>query len=91
MRGSEAELGLLGLGLILLGFMVDGAMNHLRELGSKEVIMRLNRHNSSRPIVVGVNKEDPNCQALLNAFMGETIKQRRTIHEKFGRSCRKTS
>ena len=78
-RGSEAELGLLGLVLIALGFAIDGAMTVLREVNSKEVIMRLERHNSPRPIVLGVNREEPEGQALLNAFMAESIKQREEL------------
>ena len=78
-RGSEAELGLIGLILITIGFSVDGAMNALREQGSKEVILRVERHNSARPIVLGVNREEPEGQALLNAFMAESIKQREEL------------
>ncbi len=75
-RGSEAELGLLGISLIAIGFAIDSAMHALREIGSKEVLLKLERHNNERPIILGVNQDNHKCQALLNAFMSESIKQK---------------
>lgn len=75
-RGAETGLGLLGLGFILMGFAIDTAMSALRESSSQEVLLRLERHNSPRPLVLGVDRVDPRGQALMNAFMSEAVKQR---------------
>ena len=75
-RGAETELGLLGLGFIVLGFVLDATMSALRESSAREVLLKLDRHNSSRPIVMGVDRIDPRGQALINAFVSEAVKQK---------------
>ena len=75
-RGSEMELGLLGLGLIVFGFAVDVAASAIRERHTHEVVLRLHRHNNVRSLALGIDRESPQGQALLNAFMAESVRQR---------------
>jgi hypothetical protein len=68
-RGFEMGLGLLGLGLIMAGFLFDSAMTALSERGRNKVILEILRHNSSRALAVEIDRTLVSGEALLDAFL----------------------
>ena len=57
-RGSESELGFLGLGFILVGLAIDAAATAIRTRHEHEVTLHLHRHNDAGSIMLGINRDD---------------------------------
>lgn len=75
-QGFEMGLGLVGLGMILVGFFFDSMMSSLSERGRNKVILDIFRHNQSRPLSLEVDRTLVSGEALLDAFLTKETHRR---------------